>query len=107
MIKNLPDLLLYHVQNLYAAETLLLKELPPIIDKAQHRSLKNALTHHLNITKEQKERLEKIADILNSYKGEEQIQLKPDHICKGIAALLQETNALVNQGLEKEVTDAA
>ena len=107
MIKNLPDLLHYHVQNLYAAETLLLKEFPGIIEKAQHRSLKNALTHHLNITKEQKERLEKIVDILNDYKGEVQVQLKPDHVCKGIAALLQETYDLFDEGLEKEVIDAA
>ncbi len=54
MLKNLADLLMHLIQNLNAAEEQMSRAMPAIIEKVNHSSLKNALTHHLNLTAEQK-----------------------------------------------------
>lgn len=107
MIKDLKNFFIYHIQNLYASERHMLAELPVMIEKAHHRSLKNAINHHLDITKDQKERLEQIVQLVNQNKGEEQIQLNPEHICKGMMGLIDEANDIFESGLREDVTDAA
>lgn len=85
----------------------MLTALPAIIEKARHHSLQNALNHHLNITKEQKNRLEQIVQLLNKNNTKEQIHLNPEHVCKGMMGLTNEANEIFELGLQKEVTDAA
>jgi ferritin-like metal-binding protein YciE len=104
MIKDLKDLFFYHLQNLHSSEKQMLKALPSLIEKVQHDSLKNALKHHLKVTKEQKERLDKTVD---SIKNEQQIELNQDYVSKGMTALIEEANDILEGGLEKDVTDAA
>lgn len=107
MIKDLADLMMHHVQNLYAAEEHMLQAMPSIIEKVHHNSLKNALNHHLNLTKEQKERLEKIVQLLNQKSMQKNVKLNTEHTCKGMTGLIEETNDIIQAGLEKDVTDAA
>ncbi len=107
MIKDLQDLLMHLIQNLNAAEEHMSEALPAIIEKVHHSSLKNALNHHLNLTAEQKKRLEQIAQMLQQKRTEESLKLNPGHICKGMMGLIEETNDILETGLEKEVTDAA
>lgn len=107
MIKDLADLLMHHIQNLYAAEEHMLQAMPSIIEKVHHSSLKNGLNHHLNLTKEQKERLEQIAQLLNQKIIEKSVKLDAEHRCKGMMGLIEETIDMVEAGLEKDVTDAA
>lgn len=107
MIKNLSDLLMHHLQNLNAAEQLMFEALPAIIEKVHHSSLKNALNHHRNLTTEQKKRLEQVAQVLQKKRTEELLKLNPEYVCKGIMGLIEETNDVLQSGLEKEVTDAA
>lgn len=107
MIKDIRDLFIYQIQNLYSSEIHMLAALPAMIEKAHHHSLKNALNHHLNITKDQKKRLEQIVQLLNQNRTEEQIQLKQEHICKGMRGLKDEANDIFESGLQKDVTDAA
>ena len=107
-INNLLELLIQDLKSLYAGELAVEKVMPSIINKVHHSSLKNALTHHLNLTQEQKERLEKIPSLLN----------KVDLPCakdifktpienKGINGLIEEANEIINGGLGEDVTDAA
>ena len=106
MIKNLADLLMHHLQNLNAAEEQMFEALPAVIEKVHHSSLKNALNHHRNLTTEQKKRLEQIVQMLQK-RTEEPLKLNPEHLCKGMAGLIEEMNEVLETGLEKEVTDAA
>jgi len=108
IIKDLRDLLLYQVQNLYSAEEQQIQALPAIIEKATHRSLKNALQHHLELTKEHKDRLGKIPPLVNEITHTAAIpELNSEHISKGIGGLIEEAHALLNDDLAKDVTDAA
>lgn len=54
MLRNLADLLMHLIQNLFAAEEHMSEAMAAIIEKVNHNSLKNALNHHLNLTAEQK-----------------------------------------------------
>lgn len=107
MLKHLQDLLIHLIQNLYAAEEQMLQAMPAIIEKVNHSSLKNALTHHLNLTTEQKQRLEQVVQLINQINIEKPVKLNSAHICKGMSGLVEETNELLEAGLEKDVTDAA
>lgn len=107
MIKSLSGLLARSIQNLHASEDHKLQELPAIVEKVKHTSLKNALNHHLSLTAEQKKRLEKILLLINEPSGEEHIELNPDHISKGMMGLLEEAKEILKTGLEADVTDAA
>lgn len=110
-INNLADLLLYNVQNLYAAELQTQQAMPAILEKVHHSSLKNALTHHHNLTEEQIKRLAKIPDLVKQKAGENNLHfvdvIKSDAICKGMNGLIEEANELLQRELSKDVTDAA
>jgi ferritin-like metal-binding protein YciE len=107
MIKSLSGLLMQTIQNLYASETQMLNELPGIIEKAKHLSLRNGLNHHLSLTTEQKQRLEKIVALINENNADEQVQLNQEHISKGMTGLIEEAKETLAAGLEEDVTDAA
>lgn len=110
-ISNLVDLLMYNVQNLYAAEQQAKQAMPAIMERAHHSSLKNALTHHHNLTDEQIKRLKKIPGLVEQKAGEGNIHfgevIKPDVVCKGMNGLIEEANELLQKGLSQDVTDAA
>ena len=110
-VNDLEDLLIHHIQNLYAAEEQMLEALPPVIEKAQHSSLKRALEHHLKLTLEQKKRLEAVLLLINERKSSEKnkLALLPDtqYQCKGMIGLIAEAKELMEGKLAKEVTDAA
>jgi ferritin-like metal-binding protein YciE len=109
-ITNLNELLLHHLQNLYSAEDQQLKVLPSIIKRVNHRSLKNALKHHLELTVEHKNRIEIIFQSLaqkedkntaiGEYRGS-------NYTCKGMMGLVDEANELLDGKLTQDVTDAA
>ncbi len=110
-INNLADLLMYNVQNLYAAEQHAKQAIPAIIDKVHHSSLKNALTHHFKLTDEQIKRLERIPQMIKEKAGEQNIHfdevIKSNLTCKGMSGLINEANELLQKDLSADVTDAA
>lgn len=118
-IKDLIGLLMYQVDNLHSAEDQQIEFIPLIIEKAHHKSLKNALNHHLLLTKEQKARLEKIPGLisekLNAVKHtvkSESLELVPTelnagHVCKGMKGIVDEAKELFERELSADVTDAA
>ncbi len=108
-IKDLEALLLHYIQYLYAAEKQIAEAIPGIIDKVQHLSLKNALQHHLSISKKHISRLNKIHLLLHENKEvpKPATSLRGGGANKGVAGLIAEANELLNQQIEKEVNDAA
>ena len=65
-LKNLEDLFHHEVKDLYSAEKQLLEALPKMAETAQDPKLKAAFEQHLQETKAQKERLEKVCEMMNT-----------------------------------------
>jgi ferritin-like metal-binding protein YciE len=96
---SLQELYVEQLRDLYDAEQQIIKALPEMIDAAQSDNLKEALNEHLDVTKEQASRLEKIFNNLGEKpKGER---------CKGMQGVLAEGSDLVGKIEEGEVRDAA
>jgi ferritin-like metal-binding protein YciE len=110
-IHNLPELLAYSIQNLFYAEEEISQFIPGLIEKANHRSLKNALKHHADLTAAQKDRLIQIASLLNQkFPISSSPELdKSDTIVtnKAIKGLVEEIEDLLHLNLSHEVIDAA
>ena len=58
--KNLEDLYIHRLRDLYSAESQLLDALPKMAAKAHHDELRRAFESHLEQTKQQRRRLEQI-----------------------------------------------
>jgi ferritin-like metal-binding protein YciE len=98
-IKNMDDLFLHQVQDIYYAENQILKALPTMIDKATDTQLKSGLRSHLQETKEHVARLEQVFKSL----GE-----KPKgHTCPAIDGIIQEAEEVAGEVDDKQVLDAA
>jgi len=111
-IDDLEDLFVNYIQNLHAAERQIMEAMPAIIERVRHKSLKNALQHHLTISKKHSTRLDKIIDELNevnrddnSAKGPE-ITLQEGTVSSGITGLIAEVQELQNKKINKYVNDA-
>lgn len=97
-LETLRDLFVEHVQDLYSAETQLVKALPKMEKAATAPELKQAFRKHLTQTEEHVRRIETIAKQLN---------FKPDgKKCKGMEGLLAEGEELIKEKADKEVLDA-
>jgi ferritin-like metal-binding protein YciE len=97
-MRNLNELLVHEIQDLYDAELQLVEALPKMSKKAQDDKLKAAFDSHLMETKEHARRLEKVAKMLG---------VKPDEVaCKGMKGLIKEGEEVMKEGDEPEVIDA-
>ncbi len=98
MITNLHELYLDQIRDLYSAETQLIAALPVMIAHATAPGLRKAFSHHLEETKQQRDRLEQIAVshglILD---GSE---------CEAMRGLIRESRKHLNDTLEGNVRDA-
>jgi ferritin-like metal-binding protein YciE len=110
-INDLADLLMYQVSNLYSMEQVFERAFPAIIAKARHSSLKNALTHHANLTNAQKQRLAKIPGLIRDKDANRAVIDLEANIegftSRGAAGLLSEINELLDRQLSAEVSDSA
>jgi ferritin-like metal-binding protein YciE len=106
-INDLEDLLVHQLQNLYAAEELILQSMPAVIEKANHRSLKNALTHHLDLTNEQKKRLVDVMKILNQKESAGEAKSLGAGTSSGMKGLISEVEEVLQLNVDKDVIDAA
>lgn len=99
-IENLRDLFEEQIQDLYSGENQIIDALPTMIDAASDAELKQALKSHLEETRQQKKRLESIAESLG---------FDPDgDTCKGMEGILEEGEDLVEDETEDDdVRDAA
>jgi ferritin-like metal-binding protein YciE len=118
-LKDLKDLLKHEIEDLYSAEQQIIDALPAMIEKAGVPALKKALKNHLQVTRLQKERLEKVQQLLQGNKNESEEPGKVKgflssifggsgtHKCKGTEGLIQEAEKIMKEDMNPEVLDAA
>lgn len=97
-LKNLDELLQHELKDLYSAEKQLLEALPKMAEKAADPKLKQAFESHLEETKIQKERLEKVCDLLGINPG----RMK----CKAMEGLIEEGEDMIDEKATPETKDA-
>jgi len=98
-IKNMDDLYLHVLQDLYYAENQIKKALPDMIEKATNRELTAALKAHLEETEGQISRLEQVFQLLGKEpKGTQ---------CPAIDGIIKEANELAGECDDKHVLDTA
>lgn len=97
-LNSLKDLFEHEIRDLYSAETQLTNALPKMAEKASDQKLKDAFQSHLEETKKQKERLEKVGEICN-------IDLKGEK-CEAMAGLIREGEEMLKIDAEGDVRDA-
>lgn len=97
--ENLNDLFVHEIKDLYSAESQLTAALPKLSEKASNEKLKKAFEDHLEETKKQRERLEKIGELCNfSVKGEK---------CAAMEGLIKEGQEVMEKDAPDAVMDAA
>jgi ferritin-like metal-binding protein YciE len=98
-VKTFNDLFIDMVKDMYSAETQLTKALPKMAKKASTPELKKGFEQHLEETIQQKERLERIAEILEvSPKGKK---------CAAMEGLVEEAEEMIAEFKDPQVLDAA
>jgi ferritin-like metal-binding protein YciE len=93
---NLKDLLQHEIDDLYSAEEQIIEALPKMVENATDRELKKALNEHLRITREQKNRLDKVRGLL-----------KVEEERKGTEGLISEGEKMMGEEMDPNVKDAA
>jgi ferritin-like metal-binding protein YciE len=110
---NLQDLLKHEVEDLLSAEEQIIDALPKMIEKATLPQLKKALNEHLEITKSQKERIQKVKSLLENKSKEQKSEpgllekLFGGTKCKGTEGLIKEGEKLMGENMDDKVRDAA
>jgi ferritin-like metal-binding protein YciE len=98
-IKNMDDLFVHQLRDIYYAEAQILKALPKMIDKASNADLKNGFSEHLEQTRGHVARLEQVFDMLD---------LDAEGVdCPAIDGIIEEANEVSGEVEDKRVLDAA
>ena len=97
-LSNLDDLFLHELRDLYSAEQQILQALPKMAAAADHEELRRAFEEHEQVTRDQVQRLDMIADDLG-------LELQ-GHESKGIEGIIREGEDLLTAGAEPDVLDA-
>src|SRR3954470_12013939 len=98
-LNSLDDLLVHELQDIYNAETQILKALPKMIKAASHPELQSAFEEHLEQTEGQVERLDQVFKLLGvPAKGKK---------CEGMAGLIEEGKKVMEEDANPSVMDAA
>jgi ferritin-like metal-binding protein YciE len=98
-VNSLQELYVDELKDLYDAENQIIKALPKMIDAASSEELQNALTEHLEVTREQAKRIEQIFQNM----GE---KLKAEK-CKGMEGVIREGAEILSEDMDENVKDAA
>src|SRR3954468_19176560 len=98
-IKTFDDLFLHGLQDIYYAENQITKALPKLIDLATNRDLSSNLSAHLEETKKQIERLNKVFEKLGKRPSGAE--------CPAIDGLIKEADATAGEVADKAVLDAS
>jgi len=97
-IESLHDLFIQELHDIYDAENQLIKALPKMADKANYPELKNAITQHLEQTKNQARRIEEIFENLGEkVKGQK---------CDGMRGIIDEGEKLAGERGDAASLDA-
>lgn len=114
-LKDLRALLIHEVKDVYSAEEQILEALPKMIESATNQQLKAALQQHLKITRTQKQRLDKVQQLLKVSEEEKGKGKKGGLFglfgggqkCKGMQGIITEGNNIMKEDIDTEVLDAA
>ena len=98
-LNTLKDLYIEQLRDLYSAETQLVDALPKMAQAASSADLKKAFQSHLDETKSQKQRLERIFSELGTTPGGE--------TCKAMEGLIKEGEDIIHTSAQASVKDAA
>ena len=97
-MKTLKKMFEETLKDVYFAENAIIKALPKMAEKAQSEELKQALTEHLEETKGQVKRLDKVFQLIGSKaEGKE---------CPALKGLVQETEEFMSEAKNADVLDA-
>lgn len=97
-MKNLTELLVHEVKDLYSAEKQLMEAIPAMIKAASNEKLKKGLTKHLKETERHLERIQEICKEMDINPGSTK--------CNAMAGLIEECQGLINEKSNAEVMDA-
>jgi ferritin-like metal-binding protein YciE len=98
--QTLEDLFENNLKDIYSGEKQLVQALPKVAEAAYNEDLQDAFREHLEQTKRQVERLEKIFSRLGIEKNEEEK-------CLAMEGLIKECNRLIEEFDESPVRDSA
>lgn len=98
-IKNMNDLFLHTLQDIYYAEKQIVKSLPDMVEKSNDPQLKQGFQAHLRETENHVKRLEQVFQMLGK---------KAQGVdCPAIDGILEEANDVAGEVEQKSVLDAA
>ncbi len=98
-IASLRDLYIEQLRDLYDGENQIIKALPKMIESTESEELSSALEEHLEVTRQQAQRLETIFKGLGENpKGEK---------CKGMEGIIKEGSEVIKEDMTENVKDAA
>lgn len=98
-LDHLEKLYMHELKDLYSVENQITEAFPQMIEKSTNPALKKGLEHHLEETKEQSKRIEKIMKNYNYSPG--------GHRCEGIAGIIKEAKSILEDTGNPESTDVA
>jgi ferritin-like metal-binding protein YciE len=114
-LSDLRALLVHEVKDVYSAEEQILTALPGMIENASNSQLKKALQDHFRATRNQKQRLDKVQQLLKVEENEKGSGKKSGILglfgasekCKGMQGIIQEGEKITKEDIDPEVMDAA
>lgn len=98
-LNSFRDLFVFELKDIYSAEEQLLKALPEMKKAASNDELSSVFEEHLEETKGQKERLDKIAEMLD--------EKLSGHTCEAMKGLIKEGEEVIKSKSDDDVRDAA
>ena len=98
-IKNMDDLFVHTLRDIYYAEKQIVKSLPEMIDKANSPQLKQGFQTHLRESENHVKRLEQVFDLLG--------QKAQAVDCPAIDGIIEEAEDVAGEVQNKSVLDAA
>ena len=97
-MRSLEDLFHHELKDLYSAEKQLIAALPKMAKAASDKNLRAAFERHLEETQAQKERLEKVCEMVGISPGREK--------CKAMEGLVEEGAKMIEEDADPETKDA-
>ncbi|HYY68727.1 MAG TPA: ferritin-like domain-containing protein [Terriglobales bacterium] len=98
-LDSLEDLFVDQIQDLYSAEKMIISALPKMIEKCSSQELGGGLQEHLEQTRQQVFRLDRIFDGLSKIDREKKK-------CKGMEGIIDEGEELLKKRADAPVRDA-
>ncbi len=98
-IESLRELFIDELQDLYSAEKQIIEALPKMAEKSSSAELRNAFLHHLEQTRGQKQRLDRIFDQISGAD-------RDDKTCEGIKGIIKEGEKLIKDAKDADTRDA-